>query len=53
MESVCSIDEYGYLGCQTFQSGVFFTCDGNVEVGPTGRPYEDFCYDLSLLTVAV
>ncbi|KAL6716113.1 hypothetical protein ACLMJK_005679 [Lecanora helva] len=59
-KTVCSIDEGSKaLECGTntgsyFTNDVLFSCGGDeLEFGPTGRPYQDFCYDLNLFVVAV
>ena len=56
--SVCDIGN-GYLGCSTGINDVLFSCSTGsldtfqLEAGPTGRPYEDFCYHLALKTIPV
>ena len=60
-KTYCTLGDDGALGCSTntgsyYDDDVYFTCGGqtgpyDITVGPTGRPYEDFCYTLSLLAV--
>lgn len=60
-KTYCELGEGGILTCSTntgsyYDNDVYFTCGGTtgpygITAGPTGRPYEDFCYTLNLLAV--
>ena len=51
--SLCDRGADDGISCTTGINHVFYTCGSEVDTGPTGRPYEDFCFDLDLTAVDV